>query len=74
MWIKLGLTLGAIIAPIAIGFVYYFLISPTSVRKNDLHQNQILKVHFDHAGNLSYDDKKGKPSKIPEILKKKLEN
>ena len=41
----------------------YFLISPTSVRKNDLHQNQILKVHFDHAGNLSYDDKKGKPSR-----------
>ena len=31
LWIKLGLTLGAIIAPIAIGFVYYFLISPISL-------------------------------------------
>ena len=31
LWIKLGLTLGAIIAPIAIGFVYYFLISPISI-------------------------------------------
>ena len=41
----------------------YFLISPTSVRKNDLHQNQILKIHFDHAGNLKYDEKKGKPSR-----------
>lgn len=41
----------------------YFLISPSSVRKNDLHQNQILKVDFDHAGNLSYDNNKGKPSR-----------
>ena len=31
LWIKLGLTIGAIIAPIAIGFVYYFLISPISI-------------------------------------------
>ena len=31
LWIKLGLTLGAIIAPIVIGFVYYFLISPISL-------------------------------------------
>lgn len=31
LWIKLGFTLGAIIAPIAIGFVYYFLISPISL-------------------------------------------
>ncbi len=31
LWIKLGLALGAIIAPIAIGFVYYFLISPISL-------------------------------------------
>ena len=31
LWIKLGLNLGAIIAPIAIGFVYYFLISPISL-------------------------------------------
>lgn len=41
----------------------YFLISPSSVRKNDLHQNQIIKIDFDYAGNLKYNEKKGKPSR-----------
>ena len=41
----------------------YFLISPSSVRKNDLHQNQILKIDFDDKGELTYDNKKGKPSR-----------
>jgi len=41
----------------------FFLISPSSVKKNDLHQNQIIKVHFDYAGNLNYKKQQNKPSR-----------
>lgn len=41
----------------------YFLISPSSVKKNDLHQNQIIKINFDYAGNLKYNKNHGTPSR-----------
>ena len=41
----------------------YFLISPSSVKKNDLHQNQIIKIEFDNAGNLKYNKNSVTPSR-----------
>jgi ribulose-5-phosphate 4-epimerase/fuculose-1-phosphate aldolase len=41
----------------------YFLISPSSVKKNDLHQNQIIKVNFDKSKTLEYNTENSKPSR-----------
>ena len=41
----------------------HFFISPSQVKKNNIHPDDVIQVNFDYAGNLQYSSERCSPSR-----------